>query len=323
MKSILPILACLAAMSWVSGAQAQAPQGDSASNRVQQTAAPDASSLSGEALVERVVAATAGETSIAAKLRHRVELGGRAFIGTGIYLQQGRGAERTFRLELELRTALNATRILQVCDGNHLWIFEEFDGNKNLTVVDMARLYRARPKSKGAAPPHMALLALAGLPKLLVRLKETFVFDSVVESRLDDLRVWSIEGKWRPDRLVQLLPEQKEAIESGAAVNLSPLPANLPHRVVLHVGCDDLFPYRIEYWRTKADEEDENAVGRPTLMAVMELYEVQHGARVDPGQFVFHAGDVTAIDRTKEYLDRLGLEDPPREEATRRLRSPL
>ncbi len=307
MKSILPILACFAAMSWVSIAPAQAP---------------DASSPSGETLVDRVVSAIAGQSSIGAKIRHRVELEGRALIGTGIYLQQGRGGGRTFRLELELRTSLNATRLQQGCDGNRLWILEEFNGIKNLTVVDMARLHRAQPKSKGPLP-ETALLALAGLPKLLVRLQETFLFDSVVESRLDDLRVWSIEGKWHPDRLVQLLPEQKEVIESGGAVNLSPLASNLPHRVVLHVGCDDLFPYRIEYWRTETDEKDKDAVGRPTLMAVMELYEVQLGARIDPGQFVFHPGDVAPNDRTKEFLDRLGLEDVPPEEAKRRLRSPL
>ncbi len=307
MKSNLPILACLAAALWVSNAQAQAL---------------DASSPSGEALVEGVVTATTGQSSIGAKVRHRVELVGRTLVGTGIYLQQGRGAERTFRLELELRTSLNATRLQHVCDGNRLWILEEFDGIKNLTVVDMARLHRAQPKSKGTSP-ETALLALAGLPKLLVRLQETFLFDSVVESRLDDLRVWSIEGKWHPDRLVQLLPEQKEAIESGGAVDLSPMESNLPHRVVLHVGCDDLFPYRIEYWRTEKREKDEDAIGRPSLMAVMELYEVQLGTRIDPGRFVFHPSGLVPNDRTQEYLDRLGLEDTPPEEAKRRLRSPL
>jgi hypothetical protein len=322
MKSILPILACLAAVSWVSSVQAQAPQGDAAPKRDRQTAADNASSLSGEALVDRVVAAAAGQGSIAAKLRHRVELVGRPLIGTGIYLQQGRGAERAFRLELELRTSLNATRLQHVCDGSHLWMLQDFDGHQSLTVVDMARLHRAQPKSKGV-PPNLGLLALAGLPKLLVRLQDTFLFDRVVESRLDDLRVWSIEGTWHPDRLVQLLPEQKDVIESAGAVNLAPLAANLPHRVVLHVGCDDLFPYRIEYWRTEVDEEDEDASGRPTLMAVMELYEVQHGARIDPSQFVFQPGDVVPNDRTKEFLDRLGLEDVPPEEAKRQLRSPL
>ncbi|MEX0977279.1 MAG: hypothetical protein WDZ48_00410, partial [Pirellulales bacterium] len=178
-------------------AQQQSPSGNSAT----QSAAGDASSISGEALVDRVVAAADAQVSIAAKVRHRVELMGRpALIGTGIYLQQGSGPQRTFRLELMLRTSLFASSVQHVCDGNQLWIFEELDGNKKLAVVDMARLQRARPKSRAPAQPQGSLLALAGLPKLLTGLQDAFVFSSVVESRLDDLRVLSIAGGWHPAR---------------------------------------------------------------------------------------------------------------------------
>lgn len=326
MKSILPILAWLVGVSLGSSTRAQVPlrAGDSASGNAEQAADGAASSDSGEVLVDRVLATIDAQSSIAAKVRHRVELLGRPLIGTGIYLQQGRGAERTFRLELQLRTVLYTSRVRHVCDAKHLWIAEELDGNKSLTVVDMVRLRGARPKSQGAVPLQPALFALAGLPKLLSSLQATFVFERVVESRLDELRVWSIEGKWNPAKLIQLLPEQKEAIESGGVVDLSGLAPNLPHRVVLHVGCDDLFPYRIEYWRTAPADSDEESSGRARLMLVMELYEVQLGARIDPVQFEFAPDNkVSPVDHTQEFLDRLGLEDPPLEEAKRRLRSPL
>ena len=307
-----PILACLAAMLAVSSAPAQQP------------APGDASSISGETLVDRVLAAADAQASIAAKVRHRVELMGRpALIGTGIYLQQGSGPQRTFRLELMLRTSLFASSVQHVCDGNQLWIFEELDGNKSVAVVDMTRLERARPKSHGPAQPQGTLLALGGLPKLLKGLQDTFVFSSVVEGRLDDLRVLSIAGGWHPDKLAQLLPDQKQAIETGGGGDLSKLASNLPHRVVLHVGFDDLFPYRIEYWRTEADEGDRDAAPLAKLIAVMELYEVQFGAAIDPARFAFRPGNITPQDRTKEFLERLGLEDPPPEEAKRRLRSQL
>jgi hypothetical protein len=325
MKSILPILAGLAVLASAAGIPAQEPPraGISTASTAPR-AAERAGSVPAEALVDRVVAAVDGQTSIAAKIRHRVELMGRTLIGTGIYLQQGRGAARMLRLDLQLRTALFATSAQHVCDANHLWMLEEVDGHKSLAVIDVARLHRAQPKSQGPTPPQTALSALAGLPKLLAGLQETFCFSSVVDGQLDDLRVWTVSGTWEPEKIAQLLPDQKEAIASGAGADLSPLAPNLPHRVVLHVGSDDLFPYRIEYWRTEPTDDDAASGGREKLMVVMEFYEVQLGGRIDPAQFAFagdkHAG---ATDRTQEFLDRLGLEDPPPEEARRRLRSPL
>jgi hypothetical protein len=323
MKSILPILAGLAALLHGATVPAQEPPagGNSAPATMPQGAEP-AGSVSGDALVDRVVAAAVGQASIAAKIRHRVELTGRALIGTGLYLQQGRGAS-TFRLELQLRTTLFATSLQHICDGSHLWILEELDGQKNVAVVDMGRLQRAQAKSQVPSQPPATLVALAGLPKLLSGLQDNFLFTRVVESRLDELHVWSIEGTWEPAKLAQLLPDQTEKIASGMAVDLSPLAANLPHRVVLHVGSDDLFPYRIEYWRSEPAEDGE-AAGREKLIVVMEFYEVQLGGRLDPALFVFRPEKgVSPIDRTQEFLDRLGLEDLPPEEARRRLRSPL
>jgi hypothetical protein len=320
MKSILPILAGLAVLVSASFGRAQQPSGNAETH----SAAGDASSISPESLVDRVLVAVDTQDSIAAKVRHRVELMGRpALIGTGIYLQQGSGAQRMFRLELMLRTSLFASSVEHVCDGNQLWIFEELGGNKNLAVVDMSRLERARPKSHGPPQPPGSLLTLAGLPKLLRGLQDAFVFSSVVESRLDDLRVLSIAGGWHPARLTQMLPDQKPTIESGGGVDLSKLASNLPDRVVLHVGFDDLFPYRIEYWRSEPDVDHKDAAPRAKLIVVMELYEVQLGAAIDPARFAFRPGNIVPQDRTKEFLERLGLEDPPPEEAKRRLRSQL
>jgi hypothetical protein len=320
MKSSLPIFALLAALTWGPLVLAQAPMPANGS-------APDGAAQSapaGEVLLDRVVAAAAAQTSIAAKLRHRVELLDRPILGTGLYLQQGRGATASFRLEMEFRTKLFPSRQRQVCDGAQLWILEELDGATNLTLVDVARLQRAQPKSPGAAPPQ-GLSALGGLGKLLESLQATFFFSDVVESRLDDLPVLSIEGTWNRDRLERLLPDQKAVIESGGAVDLTALAPHLPHRVVLHVGCDDLFPYRVEYWRTLRDKEDDaKSGGREQLIVVMEMYEVQLGARIDPAHFTFRPDkDVAPVDRTEEFMNRLGLRDPPPSEARRRLRSPL
>jgi hypothetical protein len=318
MNYSLPILAWLA----VAGAaicplvHAQVPVATGSAAATTAPATPGASasaatdSSSGDSLVRYVLAAVDAQPSVSARLRFRVDLMGRTSEGTGIYLQQGRGAERQLRLDLNLQTAALTSRLRQVCDGSALWILQELADERTLARVDVARLRRARPKSPAAAPDPAGWLALGGLPKLLVSLDEAFCFGPVSESRLDDLRVWTVVGLWEPARLVQLLPDQKEAMESGKPVDYARLSPQLPSSVVLHVGHDDFFPYRLEYWRARPGEADDAAGGRGRLLAVMELFEVRVGGPIDAAQFAVQPPtDLTPSDRTPELLERLGLEE--------------
>jgi hypothetical protein len=313
MNSILPIFAGVAAWAALSlPALGQTPLPLSTSAAREEAAPnPSAESSSGDALLRHVIAAVDSQTSISAKVRHRIDLLGHPLIGSGIYLQQGRGPTRALRFDVNLQTAGTAASTKQISDGKDLWIFEEVGSNTRLSRVDLARLARARPRSP--LPPN-AWLALGGLPKLLSGIESSFQFGTVAESRLEDLPVWTIEGTWNRARLVQLLGDQKDAIESGRPADLSKLAPNLPDRVVLHVGCDDFFPYRIEYWRasptpasageTKAGPED---LGRMILL--MELYEVRLGATINPQEFAFQRGAIKSIDRTQEFLDKYSLDD--------------
>jgi hypothetical protein len=153
-------------------------------------------------------------------------------------------------------------------------------------------------------------LALGGLPKLLANLDAAFDFAPPSENRLDDLRVWSLVGHWTSERLVGFLPDQKQAIEAERPVELAKLSPQLPDTVVLHVGCDDLFPYRIEYWRFEKAAKDDQARGTGKLLVVMELYEVRLAGNIDPAEFAFPAPtDLKPTDRTGEFLEKLGLEE--------------
>lgn len=324
MKSILPIFASFAwaCMGLGINAQTPMPPGNLPAARTSAPVAVPADSNSGDALLRRVLAAVEAQRSIVAKVRHKVDLLGHATLGSGIYLQQGRGPQRMLRLELKLQTVPQASSVQEICDGTNLWIYEDLCEVKSLFRVDVARLRRARPKSAPAPPATPGIdawVALGGLPKLLASIESSFRFGPVVESRLDDLRVWTLEGRWKPARLVEFLPDQKAAIESGAAVDLTKLAPNMPDRVTLHVGCDDLFSYRIEYWRAAAPTKNTKANDHGKLLTVMELYEVQLGVPIDPRQFAFAPGDVPFADRTQAFLEKLNLEEPPAGEASRKL----
>jgi hypothetical protein len=312
MNSILPIFACgivLAGCCQRAQAQTPLPLGSSPAASGAAPASAAADSHAGDALLRHVIAGLDAQPSIAAKLRHRFDLLGRPMIGSGIYLQQGRGSERMILLDVNLQMTGQTARAQHVCDRNGLWLYEEFGATKNLSWVDVARLGRARPKSQGGSPTADIWLALGGLPKLLGGIEKSFQFGPVMESRLEDLRVWTIEGQWKPARLAQLLPEQKETIEAGKPADLTKLVANLPDRVVLHFGADDFFPYRIEYWRSQPSDAPTKAKDPGKLLVLVELYEVRLGGKIDPLQFVFEHGDMKPTDRTQEFLDKLGLQD--------------
>jgi len=276
-------------------------------------AAPPVQMPTGEALMAQVLAAVDGQTSISAKVRHRVDLLGQPLIGSGLYLQQGRGAERLLRFELKLQTPQQVSISQQICDGTYFWTHETLGEKTTLTRLDMTRLRRARPRgSLGTPPPNQAWLALGGLTKLLSQLEAEFKFATPTESRLDDVRVLTLVGTWKPAKLIEWLPDQKDAIEKGGPVDTTKLAVNLPDRVVVHVDYNDLFPYRLEYWRSPPKKDDlPGQAGR--MMVVMELYEVQLGGAIDTASFAYKPADQEPVDGTPAYLERFGLEDslPP------------
>jgi hypothetical protein len=302
MKSCLPIFA---AACWLAvctaAASAQRP-----------TAAPAPGQAdggnSGEALLERAMLAVESAPSLTAKVRHMVDLGNRRLVGTGAYLQQGRGPTRALRFELEYQDVSQPSRIEQICDGANLWLYQQLSGEENLSWVDMLRLARARPKTAPTSqlsPWNM----VGGLPRMLAGLQGAFLFGPVTEARLEDVRAYSTEGAWEPARLMQLLPEQQEAIRAGQGVDLSKLVANLPDRIVLYAGCDDFIPYRIEYWRSSPPGNGDAAQDPGKLIALLELYELRIAGQIDPQQFVCRHGNLKPADKTLEYLDKLGLEE--------------
>jgi hypothetical protein len=312
MNSIFPIFtfAILAGFGHDLLAQQRGVPGNSRIPPVPVVARAERDSNSGDALLRRAIGAVDAERSISAKVRHKVDLLSRQVIGSGVYLQQGRGPQRQLRLELNLVAPSYTSSMLQVCDGATLWIQEDLTDRKNLSRVDVTRLRRARPKSPSPGLDASAWLALGGLPKLLMGFEKSFRFDPPSESRLDALRVWTVEGHWKPAKLAELLPDQKAAIEAGQMADTRNLAPNMPDCVVLHLGCDDLFPYRIEYWRSAPADKGRGG-NRGTLLAVLELFEVRLGGPIDPRQFAYQVrpDGVQPADRTQAFLDMFGLEE--------------
>ena len=305
MKGSLPILTLLVTLGLISVAMAQGSPRESASSEP----------LAAEKL-ERAIAAIESYQSVTAKLRQRIDLFDQQLVGSGTYLQ-GPAADHTFRLELRIQVGDRVSSLQHVSDGKTLWTYRQFFDEGKLTKVDLRRVIAALSKQAGVTPGvgGTQWLGLGGLPKLLRSLDEHFEFEELTEHRLGELPVWRLRGGWKTKHLAVLLPDQKTALEAGQPANLKKLRAELPDEVVLYLGRDDLFPYRIDYCRRSdglASATLGEASSKRTLLT-LEIFEVGLNVPLDASRFVYQPGATPVPDATGDYLLSLGLQRKPAE----------
>ena len=205
--------------------------------------------------------------------------------------------------------------MMQVCDGQYLWTYRKLFQNGSLRRLDAVRATEAleeaaTTKRKNNPNEKVEMLpGLGGLAQLLRGLYTTFDFVSAekgtLESKPGRMVVWRLEVQWKKEQLANLLPDRKEAMEAGKPIDLGELPEHLPDRVVLFIGAEDRFPYRIEYRRrsTEADSDSGNSGGREIV--TMEWLDVVMDRPVDPRRFEYNPAGLGYEDTTAKFLARL------------------
>ena len=259
-------------------------------------------------LLEAAIRALDSRGSISARIRQQAKLFGHQLIGSGRYLESHRTLVPLIRLELTIEIAEHVTTsLVQVCDGRNLWTYRKLLSRESVSQIDAVRASDALKRLAVTIEPNSSTVVpgLGGLSRLLRGLDATFQFISAEKGRIDDLPVWKIEGGWKPAQLIKLLPNQKDAIEHGRPIDLSPLPEHLPDRVILLLGQEDLFPYRMDYCRFIVKKKDPVVVENRALMTV-EFYEVNFNMPIDVRQFIYNPGVVEKIDQTEAFLESLG-----------------
>jgi hypothetical protein len=297
-KSILPMLT-LAAVMWLAFVMADGLWADNPVSRAGE-AIPG---VTGDEVLAKAIAELDGHTTISARIRQQVHLFDQHLVGSGVYLQaKGAFGHNLTRFELKMQLQDEVSRMLEVCDGQFLWATRELkngDPVYPLNKVDVKRVLSARPAAgQGGAIPR---LALGGFSRFIQSLRQGFEFHETAEDFLGDLPVYRLRGVWRPEQLVQFLPEQKAAIEAGQGGDLRKLEPHVPDEVFVYLGQDDLFPYRIEFRRD----------GSPLVNC--EVSELQLDVAIDPAQFQFDPGPKKQEipDTTTQFLLQYGLEERP------------
>ena len=305
---------CLLAMT----AAAQQPENGTTDERPR--ASNPIASDEGQAVARRAIASVDAQRSVYAQLRQRINMFGQQLVGNGIYQQMGEGEERRLRLDLKVNVGEQITSMQQVCNGRFLYIRRDLGTSSSLGRVDLRRIQEAVNRSNetdGNLPGSQQWMLLGGLPQLLGRLEKNFQFTAPQQATLENTNVTVIDGFWKPQALLALLPQHQGEIESGKPIDAKALNPQLPTQIRMVVRRDDGFPLRIEYLRSgKAVEPDQPPPLTPIM--AMELFDIRLGQPIDPLTFVYKPGNQEVADHTEVYLNSLGLRGPRQAEATER-----
>ena len=249
------------------------------------------------------------DSSIAARVRLHADMFGNQMIGAGVYLQQGTGEGRETRLELKLPVGDRLATYQQICDGKYLWQLNDVNDKPQLTRIDVEHVKQASADGLMKRPSDsLAALLQGGLPKFVQNLRRSFAFVHAEAGQLDTLPVWIVQGVWRPEALAPIAPELAKQAAEGRALDLNKLPAQMPEQVLLYLGQDDYFPYRIEYRRrpTKPGKNGAAASSSMSPILIIELYEVRLNGAIDPQQFVYQPSGIDMVDATEQTEKGLG-----------------
>ncbi|NLE38987.1 MAG: hypothetical protein GX621_13270 [Pirellulaceae bacterium] len=272
-----------------------------------------ASVPTGDDLLGRTVTTLEGCRWITAEINYQVDLFGRQLSGKGDYREERSGPIPKVRMDLKI--PLGGDRMgtmVQVCDGRYLWTYRRLFDEK-LTRVDMRRLAQALDSGsdRTVVSPLTCTIGMGGVAGLLRELRNHFAFEVVGQADLRGQRVWVLHGRWLPERLAAVMPDRKDAILRGDKVELGKLPGHLPERVLLFLGVEHLFPYRIEYRRPAAGRDEDsfqplNTSDRPGV--TMEFLWVSMNVPIRESDFEYRPGDIEVSDATESFLKRIEAE---------------
>ncbi len=264
------------------------------------------------AQAERIVATSLANfsraDSVVVKLRQRVRVGDRVLVGTGRYLQAGRGEELRFRFETTLTGDTETFEIAEICDGLFCWLHRRAGPDPpTLHRIDVQRV-RNRLEELGAVDPGDTAMYLGGLQRVLWSARQWFDFSEAVPGELEGRPVWFVEGRWNPLPLAALQPAQAEAARQPGGIRPDQLPDGMPWAIRFAIGRSDLVPYRLEYLAIPGPRP---ATGRDVEpIGVIDLVEIEFNASVDPTAFFYQPATEGLIDITDPYARMLGLMRP-------------
>jgi len=307
---ILSLIAGLAVSLWLVTTREQSPL--VAADAAAPTSEVNAKNVPvADALLGQVIDALDGRSSIAARLHLGINLYGHQLTGTGVYLEQDPRHARKVRFEISTRVGNGTAETLFISDGHLSWMNFALPSEKSLVRHDLSRI--AQAMSAAADTPGLDHAGwwqnMGGVSKLLRRLRQLAAFDAVQPSVLNQVPVWKVQGPWGHAMLALLMPDQQAAVQKKAPFDCSKLLPHVPDRIVMYIGQEDLFPYRLEFWRDASPQRDkrDRLSGQTGILYCLQFLEVRIDGPIDAALFKYNPGNLTPNDQTDVYLQYRGL----------------
>lgn len=250
-----------------------------------------------ERLVSTMLSRLGRVESVSARIRQRTRSKDMVVVGTGRYLQQGRGIDQQFRFEVVNKADTETFEFLEVSDGLSFWQFRKNTDNPvQLARVDISQV-RTKLEDFGIEKDQAVAPYLGGLQRSLALLRHYFRFESAEKDSLEGLPVWRVAGQWNTTVLASILPQHimpPDALEGGVVK----VPDGMPCSVELIIGSEQLFPFRIT-WNALGDR------GEIEPMSILELYEVRLEGSIDSAAFVYKPSSEGLVDKTEQVVQQI------------------
>lgn len=304
------IVAAAASIAGLSLAIAAPPK--SVYNRVdaevQEAVADGDAAAQAERIVASCLATLGGADSVSLRLRQKVRVGTKVLVGTGRYVQEGRGEVQRFRFESSLTCDTESFETTEVSDGLFFWSHRRIsDAPPELQRVDIQRV-RARLEEMKVPKPQEASPYLGGFQRLLWWTRQWFLFSSAVPGELEGRSVWLVSGRMPPALVAHVMPELAEAAKQPDGLRPEMMPDGWPWEVRLAVGRADLLPHRLEFLAIPGPRPVTNHDVVP--IAVIDILDIELNGRVDPAAFFYQPASEGLVDVTTNHVKTMAILRP-------------
>lgn len=251
--------------------------------------------------------------SISAKVVEKVDVLDKSFKAEGRYLQRGlQEGDWKMRLELAVKIGNASGSLLEVCDGDLLWMRSDVDtGRKKdkpegakkdhrdttITRRNVTKILNAAKKlpDKSYETGLITSLGLGGLPALLAAIEQNMKFTAVKDMSLRDLPMIVVEGTWTDAFAQRLRGSQGQGQQASTL-----LPASAPDSVRLYIDRGTGFPHRITYMKKIPGRNVQKE------MLTLDFLDVEVNQPISDSEFDYvPPKDIAPIELTQGFLDQL------------------
>ena len=241
---------------------------------------------------------------IQAGIRQTMNVGGRKFLATGRHLQ---GPELRLRRELNVAIGKTSSSILEICDGETLFLKQQIDESIDLKEVAVNDVLEAIDDAKLTDQRSRWLreLGLTNLGDYLRGLEQTHRFDTVEQGTWEGNAVFILHGRWKPEAVetVAIKPRRPDDA-AGETDEEDPkpviLPATVPDEVICYLGADNGVPYKVVFQKVAPR-------GKRIDLAIIELTDVVIGQPIDQREFDYIA-PTESVNLTDQFITRIQVE---------------